>query len=62
MIHHNFRKGQPIFIILKDGRKVMGKYLEKHSKGIMLNSKILIKYEDMRSATIWRGERNAGES
>ena len=55
MLHHNFRKGQPLFVIMRNGDKIIGKYLQKKSKGIMLESGDFVSYADARSITILRG-------
>lgn len=59
MIHHNFRKGQRLFVIMRDGSKIIGKFSQKKSKGIMLESGELVRYIDVRSITILRGDTNA---
>lgn len=53
MIHHEFRKGQKVFIILKNGIKLLDKYINKTSQFLELEN-YKIKWNNIRSTTIWR--------
>ena len=56
MLHHEFRKGQKIFIITTQpgNNKIFDKYVEATSKYLILeNNKI--EWKNIRSSTIWRG-------
>ena len=35
--HTEFRKGQKVMVMFKNGTKIIGKYIEKHSKGVVLD-------------------------
>lgn len=53
MLHHNFRKGQRIFIILNNGIKIVDRFMYSKSKYIELE-KQNIHWKDIRSITIRR--------
>ena len=55
MIHYGFPKGARILVIMKDGSKLVDKYVEtKH--GTLILEKGPIKYEFIRSTTIYKGK------
>lgn len=53
MVHHNFKKGKRVFIILKNGEKIIDKYLDTKGDLIILE-KNSIKFSDIRSSTIFK--------
>lgn len=53
MIHHWFRKGKRIAIILKSGELVVGKFTGNYSKGLIIDNK-RIPYALIRSSTIYK--------
>lgn len=56
MIHYDFPKGVRLLVILKNGNKVIDKYVEtKHD--ILILEKNRIKYENIRSTTIYKPNR-----
>ena len=56
MIHYDFPKGVKLLVILKNGNKVIDKYVEtKHNVLILERNKI--KYEKIRSTTIYKPNR-----
>ena len=55
MIHHEFKRGTPILIILKNGEYIIDKFMDNFAKGIICK-KTKVKYEDCRSITIYRGK------
>ena len=55
MIHYGFPKGARLLVIMKDGSKLVDKYVEtKH--GTLILEKGPIKYEYIRSTTIYKGK------
>lgn len=55
MIHYAFPKGVRLLIIMKDGSKLIDKYVEiKHRTLVLENG--TIKYENIRSTTIYKGK------
>ena len=57
MVHHEFRKGQKILVILRDGSKIIDRYDGVTSSFLKLDSHS-IKWKDIRSSTIYK---NKGE-
>lgn len=56
MIHYDFPKGVKLLVILKNGSKVIDKYVEtKHN--ILILEKNKIKHENIRSTTIYKPNR-----
>lgn len=53
MIHHGFKQGKKVLIILNNGEKVIGKFKGSNSKYIKLENR-KIKWKDMRSSTIYK--------
>lgn len=58
MVHHNFKKGQKVLVILKNKEQIVDKYFGETSKFLQLET-ISIEWKDIRSSTIYR---NKGES
>lgn len=54
-LHHNFRLGQKVFIIMKDGAHFTDKYGGRTSLHLVLKQRVL-RWKDIRSVTIWRGK------
>ena len=44
MIHHTFYRGKKIIVIMRDGKKIIGKYKDSWSKGIILEGNKRIPY------------------
>lgn len=57
MIHHTFYRGKKIIVIMRDGKKLIGKYADSFAKGIIMDGGKRIPYGRIRSATILRGNR-----
>jgi len=53
MIHHGFKQGKRVLIILNTGEHVIGKFKESSSNYIKLEDK-KIKWSDIRSSTIYK--------
>lgn len=53
MVHHEFRKGQKILVILRDGSQIIDKYIGVKSQYLILE-KHKIQWRDIRSSTIYR--------
>lgn len=51
-IHTSFRKGTPVFYILKDGTQGEGKFKDKKNGKVLLDSGIIIRIKDLRAMTI----------
>lgn len=57
MVHHNFKKGQKILVILKNGEQLVDKYYGETSKYLKLENNS-IEWKNIRSSTIYK---NKGE-
>lgn len=57
MVHHNFKKGQKVLVILRNGIQIIDKYLGETSKFLQLENNS-IEWKNIRSSTIYR---NKGE-
>lgn len=58
MVHHNFKKGTKVLVILKNGTKIVDKYHSSKGHYLILENN-LINWGNIRSSTIYkqRGER-----
>lgn len=56
MVHHEFRKGQKVLVILRTGEQIVDKYIESKSNFLKLQNNN-IKWEDIRSSTIYNRGR-----
>ena len=52
MLHHEFRKGQKVLVILKNNNKIVDKYYGKTSKYLKLENQN-IEWKNIRSSTIY---------
>ncbi len=53
MVHHNFKKGQRVYCILRNGSVVIDKYVKSTGRFLELeNNKI--PWAELRSSTIYR--------
>lgn len=57
MVHHNFKKGQKVLVILKNGEQLVDKYYGETSKYLKLENNS-IEWKNIRSSTIYK---NKGE-
>lgn len=53
MIHHGFKPGKRIIVMMRNGDKIVGKYEDHYSKGLIVEGQKL-PYSKMRSATIYK--------
>lgn len=51
-LHYHFTKGTPVFIILKNGRKLTNVLLEKQSKAVILKELGHVSFKSIRHLTI----------
>lgn len=51
MIHHGFKKGKRVFVILNDGRELVSKFVDSNSQFIILED-YKIPWKDIRATTI----------
>jgi len=56
MLHHGFKKGKKVLVILNNGEKVVGKFKDSTSMYLGLENGN-IKWSDIRSSTIFK-DRN----
>ena len=55
MVHHNFKKGQKVYCILKESSVIIGKYIKSTGHYLELdNCKIL--WGNIRSSTIYKNK------
>ena len=52
--HTEFRKGQRVIVIFKDGRKLVDKYLQKRSGFVVLKESGSVKLSEVRQISIFR--------
>lgn len=52
--HTSCRKGTKVLIILKDGRWLIEKFVERKAKGVVLEKSGLIKVGDIRAFTVYK--------
>ena len=52
--HSAVAKGKRILVILHDGTRIVGRFLDKGNGWILLHEHGKIKLEDVRCVTIWR--------
>ncbi len=53
MVHHEFRKGQKVLVIKRDGSQVIDKYYGCTSKYLKLENHS-IQWKEIRSSTIYK--------
>lgn len=56
MIHHGFKKGKRVLVILDTGEHIVGKFKGSSSSGIELENR-KIKWSSIRSSTIYKDRR-----
>ena len=54
MMHHHFRRGTKVFVILTNGTKFYDTFIESGSKGMILRNNGRILHKAIRSITIKR--------
>ena len=52
MVHHEFRKGQKILIIKRDGTSIVDKYVGEKSNYLLCEN-ISLKWKDIRCTSIY---------
>ena len=57
MVHHNFRKGQKVLVILKTGTSYVGKFLGTKSNNHLHLDIGTFDYKDIRCTTIYKESR-----
>mgnify|MGYP003290921710 CR=1 FL=1 len=57
MVHHNFRKGQKVLIILQNGQQIIDKYFGSKGRYLLLEN-YSIEWKDIRSSTIYKNKGN----
>lgn len=60
MVHHNFRKGQKVLVILKNGNKIIDKYYGVTSRYLKLENNN-IEWKNIRSSTIYKNKSDKWE-
>ena len=53
-IHSTYRKGQKVFVILKDGSSFVDKFVQKKSGTIHFEERGRVPIKDIRAATIYK--------
>lgn len=53
MVHHNFKKGQKIYCILKDGSVVIDKYVKSTGHFLILENH-KFQWSELRNSTIYK--------
>lgn len=55
MVHHEFRKGQKVLVILKNGEQIVDKYKESKGQFLKLENND-IRWKNIRSSTIYNNK------
>ena len=55
MVHHNFRKGQKILVILHNGEQIIDKYFGSKGRFLLLENNS-IEWKNIRSSTIYKNK------
>ena len=58
MVHHGFKKGKKVLVILNSGEKVVGRFSDSTSMYLILE-KETIKWSDIRSSTIFKDRKES---
>lgn len=53
MVHHEFRKGQRVLVIKRDGSQIVDKYYGETSQYLKLENHSIL-WKDIRSSTIYK--------
>lgn len=53
-IHHEFRKGQKVMVIFKDGRQLVGKFSGDYGRDTLNLESRKISYKHIRAVTIYK--------
>ena len=56
MIHHGFKKGKKVFIILRNGEKIIDKFKDSNSQYIELETHKIF-WKDIQATTINKNRR-----
>lgn len=56
MVHHGFKKGKRVLVILNTGEQIIGKFIDSTSTYLELKGKN-IKWSDIRSSTIYKDRK-----
>jgi hypothetical protein len=56
MVHHGFKKGKRILVILNTGEKIVGKFKDSTS-GYLVLEKRNIRWNEIRSSTIFKDRK-----
>lgn len=56
MLHHGFKKGKKVLVILNTGEQIVGKFKDSSSNYIELEDRN-IKWSDIRSTTIYKDRK-----
>lgn len=51
-IHTSFYKGKKVFLILKDGRAIVDRFMDKRNGGLVLENYGFVKHRDIRCSTV----------
>jgi len=57
-IHKDFQKGKRVLVMLRNGEKVVGKFISNDSRGITLDQDRHIDNKNIRAITILKGGKN----
>ena len=55
MVHHEFRKGQRVLVIKRDGSQIVDKYYGETSQYLKLENHSIL-WKDIRSSTIYKNK------
>lgn len=56
-IHKDFQKGKRVLVMLRNGEKVVGKFISNDSRGITLDQDRHIDNKNIRAITILKGKK-----
>ncbi len=61
MVHHGFKKGKKVLVILHTGAKIIGKFKDSSSNYLELEDRT-IKWSDIRATTIYKDRKEGIEN
>jgi len=56
MVHHGFKKGKKVLVILSNGEQIVGRFKDSTSMYLILEERT-IKWNDIRSSTIFKDRK-----
>lgn len=55
MIHTSFHKGTPLLLIFRDGKRCLDKFVEKRSRGFVVEKLGYLHTKNLRNVSVFKG-------